>query len=257
MAISKTDAVIIHSRKQGETSKILTVYSEQFGKMRLVAKGSRGVKSKYLGILETLNHVTLIFYRKENRDIQYLSQADVVDRFPSIHEQLGKLALAAIPCEIIDRAETTEHQNQPLFHLLLDTLHALEQAKTGLKNIIRSFYLYYIKISGFEPEISSCAHCGTDTFDKNYFFELQNGNIACEDCALVTENSVRLSGKALETLQWLNRVDMSQVYDKTLPAQIGVELDDLLVPYLRFHIEGILNLRSLDHLHQLQSHLEK
>ena len=62
MAIKKAEAIILHSRKQGETSKILTLYTREFGKMSAMAKGSRGTRSKYLGALETFNHVSLVFY---------------------------------------------------------------------------------------------------------------------------------------------------------------------------------------------------
>ena len=257
MAINKTDAVILHSRKQGETSKILTVYTEQFGKQRLMAKGSRGTKSRYLGVLETLNHISVIVYRNENRDIQYISQADLVERFPDIHENLGKLALAAIPCEIIDRAESLDHKNQPLFHLLLDTLHALERSSSGLKNMVRYFYVQYMKISGVQPEFSACASCGEFSRELQYTFDLENGNLVCSDCREVAGSSIVLSGQSLAVLQWLDQVDLDKVIDKPLPAGIGVELDNMLIPYLSYHVEGLLNLRSLEHLRQLQEHLKK
>ena len=146
MAINKAEAIILHSRKQGETSKLLTLYTREFGKMKAVAKGSRGPRSKYLGSLETYNHVALVFYRKEGRLVQYLSDAAIIESFAGLHSQLGKMALAAVACEIVDKSED-EASHPALFQLLLHTMQALNEHEIGLRNIIRAFQLQFASSS--------------------------------------------------------------------------------------------------------------
>jgi len=257
MAIDKTPAIILYSRKQGETSKILTMLTEHFGKQEIMAKGSRGVKSKYLGVLEPYNYISIVYYRKETRDIQYLSQADGIERFPSLHQELGKLTLAAIPCEIIYRSERTGHKNPQLFHLLLETLRALEEATSGLKNILRVFYLHFLKISGFEPELSKCLVCENTSLDKSYFFELDNGIYSCNDCGILTEYSLKISGKTLEYLRWLSQADIYKVSSVKIPVSIGTEMDTILLAYMRYHVEGLVKLKSIEYLEQLLNKLKK
>ena len=166
---------MLRSRKQGETSKILTLYTRQFGKVSAMAKGSRGVKSKYLGALETFSYISLVFYRKEQRSLQYLSQATILESFPRLHSELGKLTLAAIPCEIVDKSEETEHPNVPLFQLLLDGLRAIESNTTGLRNVLRAFQLKFIALAGFEPNLHHCHVCGTSEPDVLHYFSLEHG----------------------------------------------------------------------------------
>ncbi len=257
MAINKTPAIILYSRKQGETSKILSMLTEHFGKQEIIAKGSRGIKSKYLGVLEPYNYISIVFYRKESREFQYLSQADGIERFPSLHQELGKLSLAAIPCEIVQRSERTGHKNPQLFFLLLETLRALDAAESGLKNILRFFYLHFLNISGFGPELSQCSICGSTAPDKNYFFELDNGIYNCTDCGILTEYSTLISGKTLEYLRWLSRADLRKVTDVKIPASTGLEMDTVLLAYMRYHVEGLLNLKSIEHLEQLLNKLKK
>jgi len=257
MAINKTPAIILYSRKQGETSKILTMLTEQYGKQEIIAKGSRSIKSKYLGVLEPFNFISIVFYRKETRDFQYLSQADSIERFPSLHEELGKLSLAAIPCEIINRSESIAHKNPQLFNLLLETLRALNTAGTGLKNIIRSFYLHFLKISGFKPELSQCSVCKTTSLDKSYFFELDNGIYSCNDCGIFTEYCIGISGKTLEYMRWLSQADIKKVSNVKITAAIGREIDTVLIAYMRYHVEGLFSLKSLEYLEQLQNKFKK
>ena len=257
MAINKTPAIILYSRRQGETSKILTMLTEHFGKQEIIAKGSRGIKSKYLGVLEPYNYISIVFYRKDTRNFQYLSQADGIERFPSLHQELGKLTLAAIPCEIIHRSERTGHKNPQLFHLLLETLRALDEATSGLKNILRFFYLHFLKISGFQPVLSKCSICGNTSLDKRYFFELDKGIYNCYDCGILTEHSIGISGKTLEYLRWLSQVDLHKVSNVKIIPSTGMEMDTILLTYMRYHVEGLLKLKSIEYLEQMLNKLKK
>ncbi|HNY91144.1 MAG TPA: DNA repair protein RecO, partial [bacterium] len=92
MPLSKTEAIVLHTRKQGETSKILSLYTLHYGRLSVMAKGARSLKSRYSGVLEPLTHIQIVFYRYEARDLHYLSQAEIVTPFASIHGQLGKMA---------------------------------------------------------------------------------------------------------------------------------------------------------------------
>ena len=79
MAILRTEAVVMKGWKLGETSKILSLFTRDFGKVKVVAKGGRGSKSKFKGCLEPLTHLRIFYYDKRTRDLQLLSQADLID----------------------------------------------------------------------------------------------------------------------------------------------------------------------------------
>ena len=78
MSLEKTEGVILCSILKGEMSKILTVYTRDFGKLALIAKGAEGPKSKFGGILEHLSHLAIVFYMKESPKMQLLSQGDLL-----------------------------------------------------------------------------------------------------------------------------------------------------------------------------------
>ena len=255
MAINKTHAIILHSRKQGETSKILSIFSQNFGKLSVMVKGSRSIKSRYWGVLEVFNYVSIVFYRKETRNLQYVSNAEIINHFPNIHSQLGKMALAAIPCEIIERSEEREHNNPKLFTLLLDTFQALEKEETGLRNIIRSFLVKYLDISGFKPEISKCHECGQQHPDGQVYFGLDKGYFTCQKCGIPNGADVQLSGFAIDTLYWLQSVAVGEAYRANVNARLGKELDSFLLTYLRYHMDNLDTIRSFNFLEELKSNL--
>jgi DNA repair protein RecO (recombination protein O) len=257
MSITKAEAIVIHSRKQGETSKILTVLTSQFGKMTLIAKGARNPKSKYLGVLDTFNQIAIVLYRKENRDIQFLSQAEIINSFPSLHASLGKMALAAITCELIEKSEPQEHANPELYKYLLEALETLELSENGLRNIVRSFQLKFIENSGFHPNLEHCNKCKKTEPSSINFFDVERGFYNCENCGIRSQVNIRLQKNALENLRWLNQAPISESTKAQVSALIGKQIDDFLLQYIKYHFEHLHYLKSLKYLKELSNGLHK
>ncbi|MBN2356200.1 DNA repair protein RecO [candidate division KSB1 bacterium] len=257
MPLCKTEAIILRSRKQGETSKLLSVYTPDFGRLSIMAKGARGIKSHYGGVLEPLNHIAMVIYKKEGREIQYLSQADLFHGFPDIHSQLGKMALVAIACEIVERHEITGHSNPALFRLLLRFLLVTEASSQGLRNILRAFQLQYIELAGFKPEFRRCQQCGQDKSDEDVHFDFSNGGYRCHSCLGGNSIAANLSSAALKYLMFLSQAPLEKSAAHSPRAALGRELDWFILNYLRYHIENLNELHTLAYLQQLQENLQK
>ncbi len=256
MSIVKANAIVLHSKKQGETSKIVTLYTRQFGKITVMAKGSRGVKSKYLGTLETFNYVDVVFYKKAGRGLQYLSQASIIEPFQDVHENLGKMSLASIPCEIIKRGEEENHPHPRAFKLLLDALLALEHNDKNLRNIVRVFQMHYIVMAGFEPGLSACHYCGKEAADAINYFSLEHGFYSCDHCGAL-HDSFRLGGDALNFLRWFKQIAIADAVNTAVQPSVGKECDSFLYNYLRAHIEAMATLKAVEHLLQLENEFNK
>lgn len=256
MALFKTDAVILHSRKQGETSKIVSMYTLDFGKLSLMAKGSRGIRSKHMGALETFSHVSILFYYKEERGLQYLSQVSLLSRFRNLLNELGKLSLASIPCEMIMKAEDDGHPNPELYTLLLDTLQAIDQAQTGSKQIIRAFKLKYLSLSGFAPDFK-CMHCGKSELDPVSRFSISKGGYTCASCPPPDSPVHSMNRHAIELLRWFMRAPLEQANRAVCSRKTGLQLDHFLHDILCYHIDSLCQLKSEEYLKQLEKGLNK
>jgi DNA repair protein RecO (recombination protein O) len=257
MSLIQSEAIVVHSRKQGETSKILVLYTQRAGKITAMAKGSRTTKSRYLGVLEPFNHISMVYYQKDTRDIQYISSAEIINHFPGIHGNLKKMALAAIPCEIIERAEENEHENNRLFRLLLEFLTALEQQENGLLNFVQSFQIKFLDIAGFKPQLERCNNCHRTDADEFQFFSLENGAYLCGRCVPGVETGIRLSAFALENLRWYSSTPLSQAFRAKINARTGKEIDFFLLSNLRYHIEHLQYLKSLEYIEKLKASLSQ
>ena len=89
--IVKTEAVVLSKLNYGDSSSIAALFTKNYGKLSAIIKGGRNPKSKIGFIVDPLNHLQVILYKKDNRDIQTLSNADIISHFSKIKEDLNKL----------------------------------------------------------------------------------------------------------------------------------------------------------------------
>jgi DNA repair protein RecO (recombination protein O) len=146
-----TDAIILHSRKQGDTSKIVTLYTRAFGKTSVIAKGARDTKSKFGGSLETFALSTVVFYKKPHRELYLLSKAELQRSRSRLMGSLEQLEAAARVAELIKDAMHDEETNEELFELLNLTLDTLAEStrEDEVAGIVFGFYLRFAAINGY------------------------------------------------------------------------------------------------------------
>lgn len=248
MPLQKTEAIVLKTQRSGETSKIVTLYSPTFGKFRVVAKGSRGLKSRFYGSLEPLNHVSIVYYFKETREIQFLSQADIIHSYDKIKADLHQYALTTVFCELIDRTEL-EQANPYLFQILVDVLNAINQTPQKLINYYFWFLLRFLKINGFNPDFNHCKICHTDSPQEGVRFSLVNGSFSCSKCSVQEPTAITVSPA---TIQYLKRLQGTLKNLETVTITADRECEMLLLSFLQYHIEETKYLKSIKFMRQMQ-----
>jgi len=253
MPIEKTEAIILKSQKLGETSKIITLYSRNYGKIKVVAKGARGLKSRFFGTLETLNFISLVFYVKENRDLQFLSQAEIIKPFIHIKNNLEKLSLASVASEIIVRSQYADESNPYLFKTILEFLNGLEMANTGFENYLYWFQLKFLKCGGFKPQLDRCVICKKRNINnRKSYFSIEQGGCICSNCKKYETAKVLISQNTLNYLQFLDNCQSGKIHEATNSTQIIKESAFVLNKFMAYHIEGVGHLNSIKFLEQIR-----
>lgn len=250
MALQKTEAIILKSQNQGETSKILTVYTKTSGKIKLIAKGARSSKSKFGGSLEPLNHIFMVFYEKENRDLQFLSQADILESFPHIRADLKRMALAMAAVELVNRLEVGNAHNPVLFKLLLETLKAINRVKLRPDNCLRAFLVRVLEVLGFKPNFQRCLYCKKPP-TGNVGFDLARGGFICETCSQGRLSGFRLTSEVLSALRAFQVMAFSRLENYLTNSFAQQQADHFLLQYYRYHVEGFYDLNALQFLKKI------
>ena len=104
--IVTTNAIVLHSRRFGDTSRIVVLYTTEFGKVSGVAKGARTLKSKLGSALEPLTHCRVTLYYSPNKDLHTVSNAEVVEPFSALQSSYNKLTTAISVCETVLKTQS-------------------------------------------------------------------------------------------------------------------------------------------------------
>lgn len=150
--IVESEAIVLRAMKHGETSKIVTLYTRQFGKLNVIAKGARDMKSKFGGALEMFARVNAVFYKKERAEagLYLLSKADLLDAQSGILKDLDRIEAATAICELVLRAMHDEEEHPEIFDLLSATLGEISKGTNTPALLQFEYYLEFLRTMGFE-----------------------------------------------------------------------------------------------------------
>jgi DNA repair protein RecO (recombination protein O) len=253
VAICKSEAVVTRSLRLGETSKIVWLYTKDFGKIKAVAKGARSSNTKFGSSLELFTHSAVVFYRKDRRDLQLISQSDALRHFTVLEKDVARFAFASACIELLDSMVMGEEANPPLFQLLLDALGCLETCpREGLKSVFWAFEIKAAELLGYKPELFRCSRCGNEEDAGLARFAPLKGGLICKACASKEPDSFQVSPEARALLRKLQREDLSVAAAENPAPRLESELDRTIEVFLQFHVGRLPGLKSLRLLKSLK-----
>ena len=235
MAHYRDSGVIVRTHKLGEADRIVSVITENNGKVRAVAKGVRKTRSRYGGRLELLRHLDLQFYQGRG-DLDIVTQAETRDHWPEIREALDRLGKALTIAEAVDQVVQDKQPNQEAYRMLCGALETLQRSDPVL--IVPAFMLKLLAHEGVAPVLDECV-IGGEATDLE-FFDPRVGGVTCA----AHQRGRRVSSSALE----LMRATLGGALATVLEVQQAPHTDEVSTIAHRlweFHIERRLRSTEL------------
>jgi DNA repair protein RecO (recombination protein O) len=250
--------------KYRDTSKIVTFYSKEYGKLKGIAKGARNVKNKFGSALEPLSHSMLLIYKKEHRDLHLISQCDSIDSFRNLTEDLDRMTTGLSVLELIDQVTHHEERAPAMFALLVETLSALNASTKNYQTYLQAFQLRLTALFGYAPNFDTCGQCGKPVLlsngERKVAFQIVRGTVFCTMCctpndSLGYENDqsiafTTLSTQGLQIVRRLVHAQLSSLSNLEFNASVRNEMNELLRLYLRYHFDGFKPLKSAEFFQQ-------
>ncbi|SHK79821.1 DNA repair protein RecO [Desulforamulus aeronauticus] len=245
MKLYKLDAIILKSRDMREADKILTIYSIQRGKQRVVAHGAAKPTSRKRGAVQPFCYSSLMMH--QGRELDSISQAELKEGFADLRVDLDRLTAAAYLAELTDNFVGEGEANQELFALLLSTLYLL--AAGDVEMTLRAFEARLLLLAGLQPELNSCNHCGVPFKETKVWFGSEQGALLCQGCAAQEKKVAAFSRGTLEVMKTLYRFELTKLQQLKVSELLRKELNLLLRAYLEFHLEK--RLKTIEFLDRL------
>jgi DNA repair protein RecO (recombination protein O) len=234
----RTQAIVLSHIEYGEADRIIKLFTAEKGKITAIAKGVRKVRSRKAGHLEPFTRVSL--FLAKGRDLDIITQAETLDPYIGLREDLQRVALASYVVEVVDRFTYEEGQNVAMFRLLADTLSRLE-TQINAETVIHYYETRLLDLLGFRPQLFECVACGNTVREEDQFFSPMNGGILCPKCASALTDEWPIRKDILRYWRHLQRSKWRQVESVTIPKAIEEGLSELIQRYLTYLLERKLN----------------
>ncbi len=249
MSLVRTEAVILRTTNYSETSKVCRVYTLGYGLQSVIAKGIRRPGNKMIGVLEILNHVDLIYYKKRNRTLFTLSQASIVDTFSGLAGDLHRYYRASALAEIILKLGIEEEGNEPTFRLFIHALRTLSRRPLEtLGDRTLSYIWGILALMGYAPGLGSCVSCAKRTGDEAIFsFSVRGGGLICDLCSDErTGDLYRVSGRMIDVMSAQRAGDLAGLNEREEESLLRLTED-----YVGYHIQDRSRLTCWEFLRSL------
>ncbi len=232
------ESVVLRHSDWGEADRLLTIFSREQGKLRCVAKGARKLLSRKAGHLEPFTRVTLLLAR--GSELWIVTQAETVDAFLPVREDLERTATAAYVVELLDRFTYEEGENFHLYQLLVDTLQRVA-TEEDLFLAVRYYEIHLLDILGFKPELFRCVRGREEIKAEDQYFSFLLGGVVCPKDRPGVEDARPVSMLALKYLRHLQRSTYAEAKKAAPSPTVRVEMESLLSYYITFLLERNLN----------------
>ena len=240
--ITKTEAVVLHKIKYGDTSIIVILYTKDYGKMTAIVKGGRNPKSRLGLIVDTFNHLQIVFYKKDSREIQLISSADLISHFPNIKKDLDSQQYAQAVLELV-KILTVEHEvNLKLFNGLVRILSLMDESKEPAAVLFARFFMYFLTELGYQLQLEQCSRCGKKELLNRELSYNYGFGIFCSDCKVNVLESFSINAELFRLLICLkNNKRIEQLNNALLEKAIM-----FMERHLKHHVQDFKGIQSIN-----------
>lgn len=242
-----TQGIVLREVNYKESDKILTVLTQDLGKITVSARASRKKGGGISAAAQMLvwSEMTLYEYRQR----WGLKEAVTNREFRGVRENLDKFSLASYFAEVTEQLAPEQFPTPELLALLLNALYALEHLDRPLPLIKAAFEMRAMCLSGYEPLIDGCAVCGEMPAQPQ--FHLREGVLHCKSCgkALAAGISLPLCPDSLAALQHIVHGPAKRLYSFRLGGAALKRLSDVCEAFLLTQLEQ--GLHTLDFYKQI------
>jgi len=183
MAEIRTQALVLRSFDQGESDRLVRLFTEGCGRVSAIAKGAKRSRRRFPGTLEILTRVEIRLVAPARSPLMRLESARLLEPYEGLVEDVRRFALACQLLELLDRLTGEHEANRGLYRFAVGALGALREEPPDrlLGLLLRMKVLAWL---GYRPQLLECTGCGRALDSAvRCGFEPRQGGAVCPGCA--------------------------------------------------------------------------
>ncbi len=239
--IIDVEGIVVNSKNYGDTSKILDIFTKEYGIIGVISKGCKSIKSNLRSISDNLTYATFTIYYKKDK-LSILSEASTINNFSNIKKDIEKISYASFLIDLTNQVYK-QCEDSSLYDILINALIKINDNFNPLiiTNIVELKYLNYL---GVMPNLTGCSICG----NKNVItLSSDKGGYLCSKCR--TFEPI-VSDKTIKLVRMYSLVDISKISKLNLNKDIVNEVNNFIDDYYDRYTG--LYLKSKSFLHKIK-----
>jgi DNA repair protein RecO (recombination protein O) len=208
-----TDALVLKVTDTGESDRLVTLLTAEYGVIRAFANRAKKINSKMHGATQTLCYGEFSVYR--SRDSYIIDDATAKEVFFGLREDIRKLSLAQYFCALASELVPEMEPAKEILRVILNSLHLLETGRRSCDFLKAVTELKLLSLSGFMPDLTRCRHCGEEPTGEIYF-NIPEGGIYCGKSGIGGE---KINATVLTAMRHICVNPISRIYSFSLPAE--------------------------------------
>lgn len=227
----ETDAIVLNCAEHGESDVIVTLFSQDAGRLTAIAKGAKKSKKRFVNKLELFSFLHITYQQKANRSLAFLAEAELHTSFLHIRQDLALYSIASVIREFLLIGVKENEPDLHIFRLSLWALHNFDQKHPPM-TILALFLIRFFDYVGYRPDLQACMHCGSlVTAQNRYNFDTTIGSIVCSDCNPHSLKGLPLSLGTIKMLRSAQDQPLERLHRLKISGSILYETLSLLQNY--------------------------
>lgn len=224
-SIFRTKGIVLRRRNIGETDRILTIYTENYGKLSALARGVRRTTSKLAGHLEILVESNL--HLVQGKSYLIITSAEEKTRFKTIGKLLPQTSTAYYLADLICLLTQDEVPQKEVYNLLFKGLKLLETKDHRL--LTPAFTINLLTLLGFRPELYQCVVSGEKLSPERLRFSYSQGGLI--DNHVKSMPDVKMINIQTVKLLRIATGNFELIYRLKIEPEIMTEFIDVVTDY--------------------------
>ena len=200
--MNSTEALLLRKTPYRDSDYILSLFTKDLGKISGIARNAKNSMKRFGARLEPFVHIG-VHFKETGREFKLIQDTETIQVFSSFTEDIELFTLGSLLLEITDVLTPRESPNEEMFERLIKALEVMNSKQSPLP-IVLQFQLEALSISGYEPNLYSCAKC-EEPIEGDSYFSINGGGAICFKCAgdkkngLIFSKDFLLDRKLMET----------------------------------------------------------
>ncbi|WP_442595003.1 DNA repair protein RecO [Neobacillus sp. D3-1R] len=242
--LQKCEGIVIRAIDYSETNKIVTIYTREWGKVGVMARGAKKPNSRLAAITQLFTYGYFLIQR--GTGLGTLQQGEILSSMRNIREDIVMTAYASYILELTDKCTDEKKPNPYLFELLFQTLNYMNE-EYDVDILIHIYEMKMLNLLGLYPVLNKCAVCGET--DGHFSFSIRENGFICHRCIEKDPYHMKISSSTIKLLRIFYFFDLSRLGNISVKDETKKELKTVIDAY--FEEYSGLHIKSKRFLDQM------